>query len=99
MSLFEELSSERKALQADGKLPEWFTTLGWQAFKGKYLYQADTFEDQINRIVESVGEHCHSMKEYYIPRWKELLMNNHAYLATPVLANTGTTRGLSVLFW
>jgi ribonucleoside-diphosphate reductase alpha chain len=96
MSLFEELSAERKALQADGDLPQWFTTLGWQAFKSKYLYDAKTYEEQIDRVVNNVGRHCKTDSEYYIKRWKELLMDGHAYLATPVLANNGTKRGMSV---
>lgn len=104
MSLFEELSAERKQLQNEGKLPEWFTTLGWQAFKGKYLYQADTYEEQIDRIVKTISRHykapSHTFgtgsRMYMRSRWKEMLMKNHAYLATPVLANTGTDRGLSV---
>lgn len=96
MSKFEKLSAERKRLQADGKLPKWFTTMGWQAFKGKYLYQANTYEEQIDRIVENVGKYCKSTPEYFKARWKQLLMDNHAYLATPVLANNGTSRGLSV---
>jgi ribonucleoside-diphosphate reductase alpha chain len=97
MSKFEELSAERKKLQAEGKLPEWFTTMGYRAFKDKYLYQAETFEQQIDRIVNHLGGFLQATKkEYFIGRWKELLMNNHAYLATPVLANCGTKRGLSV---
>ncbi len=98
MSIFEELSSERKQLQENGDLPKWFTTLGWQAFKDKYLYQAETFEDQIDRIVENISRYVPNPEEseYFKVRWKELLMNNHAYLATPVLANNGTNRGLSV---
>ena len=96
MSLFEELSDERKKLQEEGKLPEWFTTMGWQAFKGKYLYQADTYEEQIDRIVKTVSVHAGDSGAYMAKRWKEMLMKGHAYLATPVLANTGTTRGLSV---
>ena len=96
MSLFEELSSERKQLQLKGDLPKWFTTIGWQAFKNKYLYQANTYEEQIDRIVNTIGNFCPTNKEYFVGRWKEMLMNNHAYLATPPLANTGTSRGLSV---
>ena len=96
MSLFEELSAERKHLQAEGDLPDWFTTLGWQAFKGKYLFDADTYEDQIDRIVDTIIQHCPTNQDYFAIRWKELLMKNHAYLATPVLANTGTSRGMSV---
>lgn len=98
MSLFEELSAERKTLQNEGKLPEWFTTMGWQAFKQKYLYKADTFEDQIDRIVYAVGGYIEDnwTRNYFKARWKHMLMNNEAYLATPALANTGTSRGMPV---
>jgi len=96
MSEFEKLSAERKRLQADGKLPKWFTTMGWQAFKGKYLYHANTYEEQIDRIVNNLKQYCKSTPEYFAQRWKSMLMENHAYLATPVLANNGTSRGLSV---
>lgn len=96
MSLFEELSKERKELQAEGKLPSWFTTMSWQAFKQKYLYEADTYEEQIERIVQNVGVHLKDKPEYFKSRWKEMLMKNHAYLSTPPLANNGTKRGLSV---
>lgn len=95
-SIFEELSQERKELQAAGKLPEFFTTIGWQTFKQNYLYEADTYEEQIDRIVNTIGEHCPTRSEYFKGRWKEMLMNKHAYLATPVLSNTGVARGLSV---
>ena len=95
-SIFEDLSAERKKLQEEGNLPNWFSTLGWQAFKSKYLYDVDTFEQQIDRIVKAVGKHCPTNSDYFIRRWKECIMNNHAYLATPVLANAGTTRGMSV---
>ena len=96
MSLFEELSAERKQLQKEGNLPEWFTTLGWQAFKGKYLHEASTFEEQIDRIVNTVSKYAPTDGNYFKGRWKHMLMNNHAYLATPPLSNTGTNRGLSV---
>ncbi len=95
-SIFEEFSKERKQLQEEGKLPHWFTTLSWQAFKTKYLHEADTFEDQIDRVVNAVGEFCPSDTEYFKKRWKECIMDGHAYLATPVLGNTGTDRGMPV---
>ncbi len=96
LSIFEELSQERKDLQAEGKLPEWFTTVGWQTFKQSYLYEADTYEEQIDRVINTIGRHCPSRSTYFKGRWKHMLMNKHAYLATPVLANTGVSRGLSV---
>ncbi|QHZ59803.1 ribonucleotide reductase [Alteromonas phage vB_AmeM_PT11-V22] len=94
-SIFEEFSKERKKLQKEGKLPDWFTTLSWQAFT-KYMKGVDTFEEQIDRIVNAVGNHCPSNTDYFKRRWKECIMDNHAYLATPVLGNAGTDYGMPV---
>ena len=96
MSIFEEYSEERKTLQEDGKLPSYFTTLGWKMFKEKYLYDCDTFEEQIDRITTAVAKHCHTKQDYMRSRWKQLIMDGHAYLATPPLANGGTDRGMDV---
>jgi len=97
-SIFEELSEERKELQSKGDLPNWMTTIGWQIFKTKYLFGCETFEEQIERIVDTVGQkkYCPTNREYFKKRWKEMILSNHAYLATPVLSNTGTKRGMSV---
>ena len=35
-SIYDELGDERKRLQAEGKLPLWFTTPSWQILKDKY---------------------------------------------------------------
>tara|TARA_R110000803_G_scaffold13482_9_gene37925 strand:- start:8331 stop:10034 length:1704 start_codon:yes stop_codon:yes gene_type:complete len=96
LSIFEDLSEERKQLQEEGKLPSWFTTMGWQMFKDKYLYEADTYEEQIDRIVLTLRKHCKTKGDYFSRRWKAMLMENHAYLATPALGNTGTDRGFLV---
>ena len=95
-NVFEELSAERKELQAQKKLPKWFTTMGWKAFSSKYL-QEKTYEAQIERICKAVVKFAPKREQYYLQRrWKELFMHNHAYLSTPALANTGTDLGLPV---
>ena len=38
-TIYNELSAERKRLQAEGQLPDWMTTGGWQTFR-KSLYKA-----------------------------------------------------------
>lgn len=36
MNKYDKLSKERKELQAQGLIPEWYTTGGYQMFKEKY---------------------------------------------------------------
>lgn len=40
-NLYEKLSNERKELQQQGLVPEWYSTAGWQMCKSKYLYGTD----------------------------------------------------------
>lgn len=92
-----DLSAERKQLQAEGKLPEWYTTAGWQMFKSKYLYQADSVKDQFRRIARTAAQHlpfvfrATAEEEFFGMMWDGVLS-----CSTPVLANTGTDRGLPV---
>ena len=87
--LFEEMSEQRKKLQADGDLPEWFTTQGWQAYSQKYQNE-DTFKEQIKKICYTLSKYLPKSHRYQMrDTWIQLIMNNHAYLATPVLGNVG----------
>lgn len=94
MNHYEKLSNERKSLQAAGELPVWFTTAGYQLFKDKYLW-ADTPRAQYEHIAATLASHTDDVQ-----RWKdkffELLWNGWLSPSTPVLANTGTRRGLPV---
>lgn len=94
MSYYNKLSEERKRLQASGDLPVWFTTGGWQLFKEKYLW-AETPRKQYESIAATLSSHTDDA-----PRWKDrffdLLWKGWLSPSTPVLANTGTTRGLPV---
>lgn len=94
ISHYEKLSNERKALQAAGDLPPWFTTAGYQLFKDKYLW-ADTPRAQYEAIAATLAVHTDDYD-----KWKrkffELLWNGWLSPSTPVLANTGTNRGLPV---
>ncbi len=101
---YEELSKERKALQKNGECPLFFTTAGWQLFKEKYLYQASTPRQQYQRIARTLAKHAPTMPtgRLAVPysSWEEafldLLMRGWLSPSTPVLANTGTDRGLPV---
>lgn len=94
MNYLDKLSAERKQLQAEDLLPEWFSTAGYQLFKQKYLW-ADTPRQQYETIAATLAAHTDDA-----PRWKHeffnLLWKGWLSPSTPILANTGTTRGLPV---
>lgn len=93
-SFYEKLSQERKTLQEAELLPSWYTTAGYQLFKEKYQW-AVTPRSQYETIAGTLAAHTDDA-----PKWRakffELLWNGWLSPSTPVLANTGTTRGLPV---
>jgi len=95
MSIYNKLSEERKKLQEQGECPEWFSTPGWQLFKEKYLYQASTPREQYERIACTLSTHTPD-PGVWKDKFFELLWKGWLSPSTPVLANTGTTRGLPV---
>lgn len=95
MSIYNKLSEERKKLQEQGECPEWFSTSGWQLFKEKYLYQASTPREQYERIACTLSTHTPD-PGVWKDKFFELLWKGWLSPSTPVLANTGTTRGLPV---
>lgn len=92
---YERLSEERKQQQAHGLLPSWFSTGGWQLFKSKYLFEASSFREQVERIARTAAKHTYAPDEY-ASRFFSLIWNGWLSCSTPVLANMGTSRGLPV---
>jgi len=95
-NLYDKLSQERKELQAEGLIPEWYTTAGWQMFKSKYLYGTDrSVRGQFERIAKTAEKHvptlCDAENQFFELLWKGWLSPS-----TPVLANMGTDRGMPV---
>jgi ribonucleoside-diphosphate reductase alpha chain len=95
MSLREQLSEERKDHQARGLLPKWVTTDGWGFFKQKYLHDASSYREQIERICRTAAKHTDD-PDMWEGKFFELFWNGWLSPSTPVLANMGTTRGLPV---
>lgn len=89
------LSDERKKLQEDGLMPAHWSTGSWQLFKNKYLYQAANPKEQYQRIAATLAAHTPDPSE-----WKEkffdIMWKGWLSPSTPILANTGTNRGLPV---
>lgn len=93
--MYDKLSEERKKLQKEGLCPDWWTTGGYQLFKEKYQYQAANPKEQYERIARTLSAHTPDPN-----KWKEiffdLMWKGWLSPSTPVLANTGTSRGLPV---
>lgn len=95
-NLYKKLSEERKELQKQGLIPEWYTTSGWQMFKSKYLYGTDrAVKGQFERIAKTAANHVPMLKEAE-EKFFDMLWKGWLSPATPVLANMGTDRGLPV---
>lgn len=94
MSYYERLSKERKDLQDDDLLPSWYSTSGFQLFKDKYQWAA-TPRAQYETIAATLAAHTDDAP-YWREQFFQLLWNGWLSPSTPVLANTGTTRGLPV---
>ena len=99
------LSKERKELQKHDLAPAFWNTAGWQVFKSKYLFDADTPRDQYMRIASTLAEYVEGHYPHWWPEcgyssWKEAFFQEmwQGYLSpsTPVISNCGTTRGMPV---
>lgn len=98
-NLYDKLSDERKELQQQGLVPEWYTTAGWQMCKSKYLYGTDrAVRGQFERIAKTAAKHLKGTKYESLAEQKffDMLWKGWLSPSTPVLANMGTNRGLPV---
>lgn len=94
---FEQLSIERKQLQAIGHLPEWYSTQGWQMFKEKYAYpgEAAVF-GRHSKIAYTLSRHMKGREEEWNKLFFDELWDGILSPSSPALANTGTDRGMMV---
>lgn len=97
-SIYEKFAEERKALQAKGEVPSWYTTGGYQMFMLKYAEPGQSLLDRYQKIAHTAGDIATEL--YGDKRWGErffdLIWKGWLSPSTPVLANLGTTRGLPV---
>lgn len=94
-SVYDRLSEERKKLQAEGLIPEWMTTGGYQLLKEKYLYRVNNPREQYQRIARTLAVHTPDPQEWY-EKFFDIMWKGWLSPSTPILANTGTDRGLPV---
>lgn len=92
----ERLSESRKTAQKDGLYPDWYTTGGYSMFEQKYRYEASGFKEQAERIAKTAASHLGKYAAEFEPKFFNLMWNGDLSCSTPVLANTGTNRGMPV---
>lgn len=94
---YEELSVERKELQAKGWLPDWYSTFGWQMFKSKYAYGTEQgVKGRFETISKTLAKYAPGCEKEWEEKFFNLLWKGWLSPASPVLSNTGTDRGLNV---
>lgn len=95
-SLYEKLSKERKLLQEQDLAPAFFTTGGYQLFTKKYLHEAKNPREQYERIARVMSKHAPKDGRDWNKAFFDILWKGWLSPSSPVLANTGTKRGLVV---
>lgn len=96
-TIMNKYSEERKRLQAEKLVPDWWTTNGFQLFKEKYQW-AESPKAQYEAIAFTAANWLVFTKwedEAY-DKFFNLLWNGWLSPSTPILANMGTERGLPV---
>lgn len=94
-SIYDKLSEERKKMQESGDMPPHWSTGSWQLFKEKYLYQASTPREQYTRIAKTLAKHTPD-PDVWQDKFFDIMWKGWLSPSTPILANTGTTRGMPV---
>lgn len=104
-----DYSAQRKAAQAAGECPEWFTTAGYQMFMSKYSWQGESVKSRYRSIAKAMAQHA--PKRYpiwwykdaytYGKDWEEVFFNTlwDGFISpsTPLLGNGGIRkRGTTV---
>lgn len=99
-SIYKSYGRERKALQAEGRIPDWFTTAGWQMFKEKYITEETPDIKSVYKRIAHQAAIRLPFRGKQRDKWEDKFFNLmwKGWLApsTPVLANMGAGRGTPV---
>ena len=97
VSIYKELSNERKRLQEEGELPEWYTTAAWQMFKSKIAVptEREGVKVRFENIAKTLASYM-PVPEEWESKFYDLMWSGWFSPSSPMLANTGTDRGCSV---
>lgn len=92
-SIYKELGRERKKLQEEGRIPDWYTTGAYQMFKEKYASEKypdvkSTFERIAKQASKWIPENEKS-KEIWREKFFNLMWRGWLAPSTPVMSNMG----------
>lgn len=90
------LSAERKRLQREGLLPDWYTTDAWGLFKSKYMEGSSSFKDRIETIAKTAAKHAPQDGTNWEKKFFNIIWSGWLSPSTPCLANLGTNKGMPV---
>lgn len=94
---FEQYSTERKKMQEEGLVPDWYTTQAYQMFVSKYAVPGEEgVKGRFTTIAKTLSKHMKGQEQEWEDKFFNLMWNGWLSPATPVLANTGTDRGMSI---
>jgi ribonucleoside-diphosphate reductase alpha chain len=93
---YEFLSAERKRLQQQGLLPNWYQTGGWALFKSKYMDGSTSFKNRVEQIAATAAKHAPKDGVDWYEKFFEVIWNGWLSPSTPTLANLGTNKGMPV---
>ena len=90
-NIYDLLSKERKDMQDQDLVPQWYSTGGFQLFKEKYEYKTEgrSVRGQFERIARTAAKHvklAEFSEEFAFTKFFELLWNGWLSPSTPVLA-------------
>lgn len=95
-SAFEKDSLRRKAMAADGSIPEWYITQGLTMFERKYAFKHETVREAFTRVAKTLAKHYTPDPKRAEVEFFNLLWSGNLAGSSPVISNTGTGRGHSV---
>lgn len=96
MSIYKELSIERKQLQAEGLVPDWVITNSYQMFKDKYLGPGETIRSRALEIAKKAASYMPIYQSYWEYAFFDIIWKGHLVPSTPVQANMGKDSGCTV---
>ena len=96
-SYWGKLSKERKEKQAEGKIPDFMTTAGYQLFLERYAENGEV-KARYHTIAQTLSKHYKGtpFETQAEDKFFEMLWKGWLSPSTPVLANCGTNKGLPV---
>ena len=82
-------------LKSIGEAPDWLKDAGYKTLCGGYLLPGETPKGMYRRVANAAASY-YSDSEYYAERFFDIIWKNWLGLASPVLSNMGTNRGLPI---